>query len=964
MVGQLLGHVFADVLAALSPLWEQLPTRKVVFDSVVYGLNIGLLALGIVLTYRSTKVINFAVGNMGLPGATLFALLVVKWGWPFWPALAISLLLGMAIGLAIDLTVIWRLFNQPRVILLVASVGLAQLLAAATAQLPDMPTDTAQIAFPAAIGAEFTVAGIAIRGAQVQTLIMVPIITLGLALWLNRTTFGKAVTASADNAPLARLAGIRPRTVSTIVWVMSGLLATLTMSLLSSGGPTTGVQNLGYGTLNLALVAAVIAGMRSFPRAMLGGIFVGLLSGFVTWWRLWDVVDQGFASFVFFGIVFVAVWRQARSTDDELMAFTPKVPPIPDHMREIWWIRNLSRLAVTAALLVVVALTWFHEDLPLIDITPSRFFLYTTVIVFGLCAASVTVVTGWSGQLSLAQMAYAGLGGLMAYKLHVGFSLDIGWGTTRLLDVQFVGLVAPVAIVVAALVTAAIAALTGIGALRVRGLMLAVSTFAFAIAAFDYLYQRPFFSGGERTPSFPRGSIMGLDLSSAQAYFLFSLVVALIALLILNRLRNGAIGRRILAVRDNPDTASAYTVSPTRTKLLAFTLAGFVAGLAGGLFANLLPTIRYAEAHFLINDSLQVVGIAVIGGLGSVTGAMLGAVWVEGLPAFWPDNDVVPLFTSSIGLLVVLMYFPGGFIQIANGARNLIVSSAERRLGRSAATVSTVSPPARVVHRDVRTIPDVVLRTSDVKVKFGGLTAVDDVSIDVRRDEIVGLIGTNGAGKSTFMNAVGGFVPSTGRIELLGDDVSAASPTARAAAGLGRTFQAATLFPELTVRQTIQVALEARRRSSFIRSALFLDGRIERAQRAEADELIAFLGLGRYANSFISDLSTGTRRIVELAGLLAVDAKLLCLDEPTAGVAQRETEAFGPLIQEIRRELGASMLIIEHDMPLIMRISDRVYCLESGSIIAEGEPDQVRNDPAVVASYLGTDTRAIDRSDS
>ena len=356
MLGQVLGQVFAGLLGALSPLWEQPPTRKVLFDSAVYGLNIGLLALGIVLTYRSTKVINFAVGNMGLPGATLFALLVVKWDWPFWPALAVSLLLGMAIGLAIDLTVIWRLFNQPRVILLVASVGLAQLLAAANAQLPDMPTDNAQIGFPAAISSDFNVAGIAIRGAQVQTLIMVPIITVGLALWLNRTTFGKAVTASADNAPLARLAGIRPRTVSTIVWVMSGLLATLTMSLLSSGGPTTGVQNLGYGTLNLALVAAVIAGMRSFPRAMLGGIFIGLLSGLVTWWRLWDVVDQGFASFVFFGIVFIAVWRQARSTDDELMAFTPKVPPIPDHVREIWWIRNLSRLAVTAALLVVIAI--------------------------------------------------------------------------------------------------------------------------------------------------------------------------------------------------------------------------------------------------------------------------------------------------------------------------------------------------------------------------------------------------------------------------------------------------------------------------------------------------------------------------------------------------------------------------------------------------------------------------------
>ena len=247
---------------------------------------------------------------------------------------------------------------------------------------------------------------------------------------------------------------------------------------------------------------------------------------------------------------------------------------------------------------------------------------------------------------------------------------------------------------------------------------------------------------------------------------------------------------------------------------------------------------------------------------------------------------------------------------------------------------------------------------------FGGNVAVAGVSLDVRRDEIVGLIGTNGAGKSTLMNAIGGFVPSTGTVALLGTDITAKTPTQRATLGLGRTFQAATLFPELTVRETIQVALEARRRSSFIQTVAFLDGRAERHQRAEADELIAFLGLGRYADAFISDLSTGTRRIVELAGLIAVGATMLCLDEPTAGVAQRETEAFGPLIGEVRRELGASMLIIEHDMPLIMSISDRVYCLESGLVIAEGEPSLVRNDPAVVASYLGTDQRAIERSDA
>jgi ABC-type branched-subunit amino acid transport system ATPase component len=338
---------------------------------------------------------------------------------------------------------------------------------------------------------------------------------------------------------------------------------------------------------------------------------------------------------------------------------------------------------------------------------------------------------------------------------------------------------------------------------------------------------------------------------------------------------------------------------------------------------------------------------------------------VIGLPAFFPDNELVPQFTSSVGLLIMLMYFPGGFIQIANSARNGIVSFAERRMGLEAAPASSTVAPASISRRSSdEPLPDITLKVTDVKVTFGGNVAVAGVDLEVRRDEIVGLIGTNGAGKSTLMNAIGGYVSSTGSVELLGRDISSKSPSQRAPLGLGRTFQAATLFPELTVRETIQVALEARRRSSFVLSALFLDGRAERRQRAEADELISFLGLGRYADSFISDLSTGTRRIVELAGLLAVDAKVLCLDEPTAGVAQRETEAFGPLIQEIRRELGASMLIIEHDMPLIMSISDRVYCLESGAVIASGEPTEVRNNPAVVASYLGTDVRAIERSDS
>jgi ABC-type branched-subunit amino acid transport system ATPase component len=236
----------------------------------------------------------------------------------------------------------------------------------------------------------------------------------------------------------------------------------------------------------------------------------------------------------------------------------------------------------------------------------------------------------------------------------------------------------------------------------------------------------------------------------------------------------------------------------------------------------------------------------------------------------------------------------------------------------------------------------------------------------VRRGEVLGLIGANGAGKSTLMNAVGGFVASTGRIEVLGHEVQGQAAHRRAALGLGRTFQDAALFADLSVRETVQTAVESRAHARFATVALGLPraGRAERAKRAHADEILDFLGMGAYGERFVSELSTGMRRIVELACLLATDAKMLCLDEPTAGIAQREAEAFGPLLLRIRQELDASMLVIEHDMPLVMSISDRITCLEAGRVICTGPPDEVRNDPLVVASYLGTDATAIDRSDA
>jgi ABC-type lipoprotein export system ATPase subunit len=342
-----------------------------------------------------------------------------------------------------------------------------------------------------------------------------------------------------------------------------------------------------------------------------------------------------------------------------------------------------------------------------------------------------------------------------------------------------------------------------------------------------------------------------------------------IAVCVVSHLRRSGVGRTTIAVRDNEDSAASYTVSTAATKLKAFALAGGIAGLGGALLAGALESVPFTERYFLVGDSLLLVAIVVIGGIASPMGAVLGALWVIGLPAFFPDNDLVPLFTSSLGLLILLLYFPGGFVQIAYSVRDALLTWAAKRV-EPRPTERQVETP-EMLRRPVRApLPDGVpaLEVRDLRVRFGGIVAVDGASLTVASDEIVGLIGTNGAGKSTLMNGIGGFVRASGTVRLLGDDVSRYGAARRARAGLGRTFQAARLFPELTVRETVEVALEARGRTGLLSTALLVPRATarERARRAEADELVAFLGLGRYADTRISDLSTGTRRIVELAG--------------------------------------------------------------------------------------------------
>ena len=946
-------------------------------SGLVSGLTYAAFAAGFVLIYRSTGVLNFAHGEVGAFGVALFVLLLAQYGLNWWLSFVLALAACAAMGMAIELIVIRRLFASPRLVVLIATIGVGQIVAFSKIRLPKV---IAPGPIPAPFEATWTPNDhIFLQAREIVVLAVVPVLIGALAWFISRTRFGLAVRASASNPDTARVYGTSPRRTSTIVWTISGAFAAATAIFFA---PLQSINSAQAGTAAIAeplllrvLVVSLLARMRSLPGTLVAGVAVGVAEALIR--SNVDSANRSVVDAYLFLAVLVVVLLVARSAGlQESWSLAPRVRAIPSRLESVWWVRRLNAMGF-------VALFGFFTFLGLTLSTNSSLFTWTSILLFAMVVLSMTVLTGWAGQLSLGQFAFVGLGGLTVLGLTQGNDIPVPFDLFDLsLDLPWA-----LAMVVATAVGVVAAVIVGLPALRVRGLFLAVTTLAFAVASATWLFQQDFFTGGT---SFPRPAHKPvLDLgpihvdfaASRRNYYFLCLVSLAVVAAVVARLRRTGIGRSWIAVRDNEEMAAASTVSPTRMKLAAFGVAGGIAAYSGGLLVTLVPSLQ-PDSLFRASESIVVVATAIIGGLGSVAGPILGALWIRGIPQMIPEelDDLVRLLTSSIGLLVLLMYFPGGLLQIVYSIRDKLLERADRKMAAREVTAaegpSTAEAPEpapdRREPRALVTGPTVAaadssgpaLQTQDVSVRFGGNTAVDHVSVHVDRGELVGLIGTNGAGKSTLLNAISGFVPSRGRVFVLGTDVTARRAPARHARGLGRGFQGARIYPGLTVRESLMVALEARSRSLLVPSmtALPPSPSQERTKRAEADELIDYMGLKRYADHFIATLSTGTRRIVELSSLLAVNARVLLLDEPTGGVAQREAEAFGPLIKQVQAELDAAVIVIEHDMPLVMGISDRVYCLEAGAVIAEGPPEQVRQDPLVIASYLGTSEHAVGRS--
>ncbi|MCK9901831.1 ABC transporter permease [Frankia sp. Cpl3] len=638
-------------VVALSPLIDVagfVVYPDVLFTGFVTGLTYALLGAGLVLVHRASRVINIAHGEVGVFGALLTALLVLNTGAPFLVALPLAVLAGAAVGALVEIIVVRRLFRTPRVVLLVATIGVSQVMLLCSLALPEVDGN----AYPTISDWRGTVGGVEVRAADLTVLVVVPVVVITLGLWLERTRIGSAVRAAADNADAARLAGVPVAWMSTLVWALAGGLAVLAVTL---NGPVTGqsvaLSTAGFGPAMLlrALVAGLIGRFVSLPVTLAGGVALGVVDALVianhpTSGGLTDLVLLATVLLVLLLQLAVGAGGRLAGADDGTFTLTPRIAAMPGWTAAVPWLRAL-RPAVVGVAIVVAA------GLPLVVTGSAPLFRLTLILCFGLVGLSVTVVLGWSGQLSLGQFAFAGVGAALTAIL----TTNQGWPLLP-------------AVAVATVAGAAAAVVVGTQALAFRGLTLAVATLAFGVATQTWLFDQPWATTESSASAVDLGGFFG---DSPRAYYLLCLAVLVAAAAAVAALRRGRLGRALLAVRDNERAAAAAGVSPTRTKLTAFALSGALAAAGGALYGGLL--VRFTDVAFSPEQSLAAVAMTVVGGLGTVSGAIVGPAWVIGVPLLFGDSQAARLAASGIGLLVLLLYLPGGVAGLAAGVRDALV---------------------------------------------------------------------------------------------------------------------------------------------------------------------------------------------------------------------------------------------------------------------------------------------------
>jgi ABC-type branched-subunit amino acid transport system ATPase component/branched-subunit amino acid ABC-type transport system permease component len=894
-----------------------------VIIGLVTGAIYGLAGVGLVLTYKTSGVFNFAHGALAAVAAYVFYTLNVQHN-VAWPIAAAVTIFGAGPILALALERFAKLLaGKPLALTVTGTVGVLLIIVAAIVLIYGVAVTRI---VPQFLGSgEFKIGTTVVQTAQVITFGLAVLLTGCLYAFFRFARAGAAMRAVVEAPDLLELSGTSATRVRRSAWLIGVIFVSCCGVLFAPLLPLDPTQ------LTLLVVAAygaaAVGAFTSLPLTFLGGLGIGIAASLATKYFTSEAL-AGLPASLPFVVLFVVLLVFPRKYLAERSVAKPTTRPT-------WVTPAPVQLGGAVVLLAALACVPAFAGVHITDWTIAL----TDVILF--LALGLLVRT--SGQVSLCTVTFMAI------------------GVTTFSHLTGDGIPWVPAMVLTGLVAVPIGAVLAIPAIRLTPLYLALATFGFGIFVQYMFYDDGFmFGSGGQGLRVPRPSGFGLGSNTGYYYFILALAVLVsIGMLCLNRSR---LGRLLRGMADSPTAIATGGATTSVSWVLVFCASAAVATVAGALSGAAFQTVSITGYDPV--QSLEYLALVVIVAGGAPWYAVVAGISFAVPPSYLTSYTTSYWLELLFGIGAVLYAVTPASMRGAPPAVQRALDGLFRR-GQSQTPVAPAGERQSGDGTKQQPVSAGTLEIDDLTIRFGGLVAVNGLSLTASTKQITGLIGPNGAGKTTTFNACSGLVrPSAGSIRLDERDIKLFGPSKRARVGIGRTFQQMQLFDSLTVAENVALGAEAQLAGANpLRHIFGRRGDQRRVAGATADA-IQLCGISDLASLHAGALSTGQRRLVELARCLAGSHRFLLLDEPSSGLDRSETAKFGKILTRVVNDRGVGILLVEHDMSLVMGTCQHIYVMDFGELVFDGSPADVIASPVVQAAYLGTDTASAAGEDA